>query len=171
MEPAASPQTQLLDHTETWRKIRRIAWQIYEQNATENTIYLAGISGRGYLFAQMLKNELAEIAELQVELIEVQLDKEAVRQTEITLQPALTAAEPVVVLVDDVLNSGRTIAHAMRPFLQKGVQKLQIAVLVNRNHLRYPVTPTFAGYTLATTLQQHIRAELDNKDALSVQLL
>ena len=66
----------------------------------------------------------------------------------------------VVIIVDDVLNSGKTLIHSLRPFLEADVKKISTALLVDRDHKRYPVATDFVGLTLSTTTHEHIVADL-----------
>jgi pyrimidine operon attenuation protein/uracil phosphoribosyltransferase len=61
-----------------------------------------------------------------------------------------------VILFDDVLNTGKTLIYAMHPFLQQDIKSIQVAVLVDRNHHRFPVAADYIGLSLQTTLQDHV---------------
>ena len=71
-----------------------------------------------------------------------------------------------IVIVDDVLNSGRTLAYAMNPFLNAEIKKIEVAVLVNRSHPSFPIMPTYTGLELATTLSEHVEVVLGKKAAV-----
>ncbi|MGB5982040.1 MAG: phosphoribosyltransferase family protein [Nonlabens sp.] len=152
--------TQILDHNEILHKNRRIAYQIAEVFSEESDIILAGISGQGYLFAEMLAETLVDICSLDVTLCKVEIDKKS------PLEPISTSLELEnisngnVVLCDDVLNSGTTLIYAIRHLLQVPLKKFKTAVLVNRNHKKYPVKADFKGISLSTTLENHIKVNL-----------
>jgi pyrimidine operon attenuation protein/uracil phosphoribosyltransferase len=74
-----------------------------------------------------------------------------------------------VVLVDDVLNTGRTLIYAMVPFLAAKVKSIQVAVLVDRNHHSFPVNADYKGISLQTTLQEHVTVVME-KRKISVYL-
>ncbi len=155
----------VLNGPQVSQKIRRIAYEMYENNFSEKTIVLAGIDGQGYLFAQLLQKELKKISELNVILLKVRLDKSAKTQTEVVIGGELKEAKKrAVIIIDDVLNTGRTIAYAFKPFLEIEVKKIEVAVLVNRRNTLFPVLPTYTGYELATTLSDHVEVKL-GKDA------
>jgi pyrimidine operon attenuation protein/uracil phosphoribosyltransferase len=155
----------VLDATQVSQKIRRIAYEIVESNFAEKSIVLAGIDGQGYLFAQFLQKELRRISDQNVTLLKIKLDKSSKTQTEIAIGGDLKEArKKSVIVIDDVLNTGRTIAYAFKPFLEIEVKKIEVAVLVNRSNTLFPVAPTYTGYELATTLSDHVEVKL-GKDA------
>lgn len=155
----------VLDPEQIRQKIRRIAYEIYENNFEEDPLVLAGIEGQGYLFASMLQQELLKISGKEIKLVKISLDKFAPAQSEIGLDCSLKTLEGnAIILADDVLNTGRTLAYSLKPFLQNKIKKLEIAVLVNRSHSSFPVQARYTGYELATTLTEHIRVVLEGDD-------
>ncbi|WP_207432520.1 phosphoribosyltransferase family protein [Sabulibacter ruber] len=151
-------ENRILDHHQILQKIKRMAFEIYERNFEEKQLVLAGIHENGYFLAQTLARELQEISPLQVQLAGVSLHKTEPLTHDIQIEPALSSlANTPVVLVDDVLNTGKTLAYTLREFLDKGCKKLEIATLINRHHPQYPISATYTGYSLATTLHEHIR--------------
>jgi pyrimidine operon attenuation protein/uracil phosphoribosyltransferase len=157
----------VLDDGQVKQKIRRMAYQIYENNFPEKTIVLAGIDGQGYGLAQLLGKELQGISSLEVVIVKVVLDKQAHEKSEVTLDMRLEdLRRKPIILIDDVLNSGRTLAYAMKPFLTIEVKKIEVAVLVNRSHPRFPMQPTYTGYELSTTLMEHVEVVLGKKSAV-----
>ncbi|MSQ78678.1 MAG: phosphoribosyltransferase [Flavobacteriaceae bacterium] len=145
----------ILTHQQIDQKLTRLAWQIYEQNIDADSIVLAGIADMGYVLAELLANNLRDISPLKVELLKVELDKKNPNE-DATIVYGKAAENQAVVLVDDVLNSGRTLAYAALPFLKRNCRPIQICVLVNRNHRSFPVSADFVGLSLATTLQEHV---------------
>ncbi|WP_210466317.1 phosphoribosyltransferase family protein [Rufibacter roseolus] len=151
-------ENRILDHHQILQKIKRMAFEIYEQNFEEKQLVLAGIHENGYFLAQALAQELREISPLEVQLVGVSLHKTEPLTHDIQVEPSLsTLTHTPVVLVDDVLNTGRTLAYTLREFLEKDCKKLEIATLINRHHPLYPISATYTGYSLATTLREHIR--------------
>ena len=151
----------VLDEAQIKQKIRRIAYEIHENNFAEDQLVLAGIEGQGYLFAQVLQQEIEKIADKKILLVRISLDKQAPSQSAISLDhPVEDMQGQVIILADDVLNTGRTLAYSLKPFLQNPVKKLEIAVLVNRSLTTFPVQAKYTGYELATTLSDHIEVVL-----------
>ncbi|WP_420149283.1 phosphoribosyltransferase family protein, partial [Spirosoma sp.] len=139
-------------------------FQIYENNFEETDLLLAGIAGEGYVLAQALTQELQTIAPFSVRLIQLNLDKSQRTQPPVLPElPDMNYADMVVIVVDDVLYTGRTLAFSLQPFLSVPLRKLQVAVLVDRNHPRYPVAADYKGYELSTTLTEHVDVVLSDE--------
>lgn len=162
--------TQILTADQLRQKIRRIAFQIYENNFDESALVLAGVVGEGFVFAQALVLELRQIAPMPVSLLKIELDKTQSAQPAVTISPDTDFEDKVVIVADDVLNSGRTLAFALQSFLSVPVRKLQVAVLVDRNHPRYPVAADYRGYALSTTLAEHVEVVLSDTQRVGVYL-
>lgn len=153
----------ILSHEEINHKIRRIGYQIYESNLDEKEIVIAGITDNGFVFAKKLKKILEKISGKKVILCEVFIDKNNPHTEVRTSIDEKDYRNKSVVLVDDVLNSGTTLIYGVKHFLNVPLKQFKTAVLVNRNHKKYPVKADFKGLSLSTTLQEHIRIELDGK--------
>jgi pyrimidine operon attenuation protein/uracil phosphoribosyltransferase len=154
-------KTLILNSKQIEQKTNRIAYQIYENNHDEKEIIIAGIAGNGYLFAQRLADTVKKISPLKVNLIEISVNKKNPLASEITI--ALSEKEltnKVIILVDDVLNSGKTLIFGAKPFLVAPVKRLTTAILVDRGHNRYPIKADLVGLSLSTTLHEHISVEL-----------
>jgi pyrimidine operon attenuation protein/uracil phosphoribosyltransferase len=163
--------TEVLNHKQVGQKITRMAFEIYERNLhTSGGIVVAGITGMGTILGHLLATELRRISPLQVEEVEVLLDKQAVTATEIQLSSPTALKGKTIILVDDVLNTGKTLVYALKPFLEHEVEKIEIAVLVNRSHGLFPVKPDYTGFELATTYNEHIRVDFAGNN-YSVHLL
>ena len=153
--------TPVLQEAQIRQKVRRIAFEIYENNFNEEELLLVGVDGQGYSFAQMLHEQLLQISPLKVTLIRLELNKFAPSQSDILLHGAPESLHnKTIILADDVLNTGRTLAYSLKPFLQQPIRKLEIAVLVNRSHTTFPMQAKYTGYELATTLSEHIDVQL-----------
>lgn len=157
----------ILDSAQVSQKIRRMAYEIYEHNFKEKTVVIAGIDGQGYALAKLLGKELESISPLTVKLVKVQLDKLAPQQSEVQLDCELKSLQKKsIILVDDVLNTGRTFAYGLKPFLDIEVKKIEIAVLVNRSHTLFPIHPQYTGYKLSTTIRDHVEVVLGKQTAV-----
>src|SRR5687767_8677436 len=157
----------ILDAAQVKQKIRRMAYEIYEHNFTEKTIVIAGIEGQGYVLAKLLAREVETISPLKIKLVKVSLDKLAPQQSEVALDTDLkTVNKKCIILVDDVLNTGRTFAYGLKPFLDIEVKKIEVAVLVNRSHTLFPVYPQYTGYELSTTITDHVEVILGAETAV-----
>ncbi|HEX9512137.1 MAG TPA: phosphoribosyltransferase family protein [Puia sp.] len=143
------------------KKLRRMAYEILENNPGEQKIILAGIRDNGSVIAGYIRSLLLEIAgqQLSIELISISLDKRNPR--EITLSQSLSFDDQVIIVVDDVASSGKTLLYAMKPFLEFHPRKIESLVLVGRTHKAFPVQPDYTGLSLSTTLQEHIYVEVE----------
>ncbi len=167
MSVSESTKTLILNTAQVNQKIRRIAYEIFENNFKEKSLVLAGIDGQGYSFAKLLATELEAITEIQLKVVKVTLDKLAPQQSEVVLDvETKELKKKCILLVDDVLNSGRTLAYGIKPFLATEVKKIEVAVLVNRSHTTFPIMPTYTGYQLTTMLNDHVEVVLGKKSAV-----
>lgn len=154
-------KTLILTGKQIEQKINRIAYQIYENNYDEKDIFIAGIAPNGYLLAKRIDEVLQKLSPIKTKLIEIVIDKENPLAADIKI--SVTDKElknKVIILVDDVLNSGKTLIFGAKPFLIAPVKRLTTVVLVDRGHNRYPIKADLVGLSLSTTLQEHITVEL-----------
>ena len=162
----------ILDAEQIRRKITRIAYEIYERNFEEEHLLVAGIIDRGYRLAERIcavldRDSTFTFDRKNLHLIQVALSKHDQLPAEVTIDyDKKQLAGKSVILVDDVLNTGKTLAHCVCPFLRYPIKKLETAVLVNRSHIQFPISVTYTGYALATTLHEHIEVVLDNQQAV-----
>ncbi len=158
-------QNKILSHVQIQHKIRRIAYQIYESNVSEKKIIIAGIVGGGLNFAKKLQTVLKDITTAEIVLCKVMMDKKDPIRSGVTMSiPESEYKNKSVVLVDDVLNSGTTLIYGVHHFLKTPLKQLKTAVLVNRNHKKYPVKADFKGISLSTSLQEHVKVEFKAKN-------
>jgi pyrimidine operon attenuation protein / uracil phosphoribosyltransferase len=143
------------------KKLRRMAYEILENNPGERQLILAGIRERGSVIARTIRRHLMEITggQLSIQLITVSLDKK--NPGPVTLSDRPEFDDRVVIVIDDVANSGKTLLYAMKPFLEFHPRKIEVLVLVERSHKAFPVQPDYTGLSLSTTLQDHINVEVD----------
>jgi pyrimidine operon attenuation protein / uracil phosphoribosyltransferase len=167
MTEITSEKTLVLDDGQVRKKISRMAYEIYENNFEEKSLILAGVDGQGYVLAQLLQKELQSISELTSTVVKISIDKNTPENSEVTLDvSAKELSKKNIILVDDVLNTGRILTYGMKPFLSLVVKKIEVAVLVNRSHSLFPVLPKYTGYELSTTLDDHIEVVLKKKFAV-----
>ncbi len=136
-----------------------MAFEILENNFGETHFILAGIRESGTAIAKKIQELLKEISGLESTLITVSLDKK--NPGEVTLNKPVSLNGQVIILIDDVSNSGKTLLYATKPFLSSAPKKIQTLVLVERSHNAFPVKPDYVGLSVATTLQEHIYVEVD----------
>ena len=158
------PKNIILDATAINNKLRRIAYQIYEANTTETEVVLAGIDVNGYILAKKLKTILSKISPITPVLCKIEIDKKDPRKAIKTSVKPEDYQNKSVVLIDDVLNSGTTLIYSVKHFLDVPLKQFKTAVLVNRNHKKFPVKADYKGISLSTSLHEHVQVDLDGKD-------
>lgn len=155
---------QILNTAQIRQKIKRIAFEIYEQNHNVDQLVIAGIDDMGLKLSELIKAEVENISDLRCHLVRIDIDKEATSQPLVEYSQLPELSDFTLIIVDDVLNSGKTMVHAFDPFLKKNVRKIQTAVLVNRSHKRFPIAVDYKGLELATTIQEHIEVQLTDSE-------
>ena len=151
----------VLDKEAIGRKMKRMALQVAEQNIDAKELIIAGIAGNGEIVAKCLMEDLEKIASFNTHFVQVHLFKK--EPLEVSLIPAADMNQKVVILVDDVANTGKTMLYALKPFLAANPKKIQTLVLVERSHKLFPVQTDYAGLSIATTLQEHIAVEVEGE--------
>jgi pyrimidine operon attenuation protein/uracil phosphoribosyltransferase len=154
-------QVLILDKQQIEQKINRIAYQILEDNLGEKEIVLAGIWDRGYKLALRLQNVLTQIADFKITLLRVDLEKQNSKLVAKTDLGENEWKNKVIILVDDVLNSGKTLAYGLGVFLNTPHKKIRTVVLVDRSHKIFPIATDFVGLELATILKEHVDVVMD----------
>lgn len=139
-------------------KLRRMAFEILERNNGTTTIFIAGIKENGFVVAQQLKLILEEISALHITLIEINIDKSNLLLCSIPTNTMIK--DQVLVVVDDVVNSGKTLLYSILPFLPLSPKHIQTLTLVERSYKTFPVHVDYVGVSLATTLRDHICVEV-----------
>ena len=161
----ADEKTLILTSEQIDQRIIRMAYEIYEHNIDRKKIILAGVSDNGFKIANLIDAQLSTISDIQTNIVKVDINKEQPLKEEI--QIPLTKKElqnQSVVIVDDVLNSGRTVAFVLKAFLDVHVKKTEVGTIVNRSHKSFPIYPKYVGYELATTINEHVEVVVEGKN-------
>lgn len=155
----------ILTHQQIQHIVKRIAYQIYESNVYEKEIVVAGINGGGLSFAEKIAAILKKITDADIVLCRMDMDKKNPLKSGVTTSiPEEGYRNRSIVLVDDVLNSGTTLIYGTHHFLKTPIKQLKTAVLVNRNHKKFPIKADFKGISLSTSLNEHIKVEFRSKN-------
>jgi pyrimidine operon attenuation protein/uracil phosphoribosyltransferase len=160
-------QNIFLNNDQIENKIRRIAYQIYETFADEPEIIIAGIADNGYILAQKINSVLKEISNIKAILCEVKIDKKNPFYPITTSITKEIYQNKNIVLVDDVLNSGSTLIYGVKHFLEVPIKKFKTAVLVDRNHKKFPVKADFKGVSLSTSSKEHVHVVFENETSFA----
>ena len=157
-----SAENLILNKQQIQQKISRMAYEIYENNYLEKKLYVAGIPS-GYKLAKLLAKELKNISPFEITLLKIEISNEKIgsKSIKVDCDPEDLKGE-VLILVDDVLHTGKTFLRSLRPFLDAEVKKIETVVLVDRSHKLFPISSDYVGYELSTTLNDHIEVVLDS---------
>ena len=131
-----------------------MAFQVAERNADCDSLVIAGVGGNGVVVAQAVIKELQQIIQCPVEFLTISIDKNNPLNTSIDKQ--LNYDDRTIIVVDDVVNSGRILLYALKHFLLHQPKSIQTLVLIERSHKLFPVHNDYVGLSIATTLQEHI---------------
>lgn len=155
----------LLNAVQIQQKVNRLAIEILENNCHEEELILAGINNNGMAFAELLHHAMTKITLVQPDIKLTQLKLNPANPIEEDVKMGIGFEEvrnKVVIVIDDVANSGRTLQYAMMPILKVIPKKIELAVLVDRTHKSFPVSPNYMGMQLNTTLKNNIDVKIRN---------
>jgi pyrimidine operon attenuation protein/uracil phosphoribosyltransferase len=158
---------QILSASKIERILHRMAFEIWEKNFDCDRIILAGISKKGPKLAKMIEKKLKQVnCDKEIAQLEISINKDKPTVESVVMSSEYTPNEnDVVIVVDDVLYTGSTMIHAVVPFIEKGFRKVQVAVLVFRDYLRFPIKADFVGISLASTTQEHVDVSLEENNS------
>jgi len=156
----------ILNKEQIEQKITRIAYQIWEDNLNEKEVVIAGIADHGYTLARRIKAVLEQISGIEVLLIKIKIDKTSSKLQAQADNSLEKCSGKVVILVDDVLHSGRTLAYGLGVFIDFPLKKLRTSVLVDRSHRKFPVSSDYTGLQLSTVLKEHVDVVLNEEEAV-----
>ena len=158
----------VLDKERISRKLRRMALEVAEQNIEENQLLIAGIEGNGEIVAKCLAKDLKELAGMDTDSITIRLNKKD--PMEVSFDRSIDFNNKVIIIVDDVANTGKTMLYALKPFLNAHPKKIQTLVLVERSHKLFPIQTDYVGLSITTTLQEHIEVEVQGETVVGAWL-
>ena len=158
-------ENKIKDSKDILSSIKRIAFQVYEANLEEKSLVIVGVGIRGSLLSEMLGQAIIAISDLKLTYINLTIDKgKPYNNIQINI-PLGNLKNPSLVIVDDVLNTGSTLIHAVSFFLQIPVKRIKTVVMVNRNHKKFPIKADFKGISLSTSVNEHITVELEGESS------
>lgn len=165
-------KTKILDAVQINQKMNRMVYQIYESNFGEKELLIVGIDGNGYKLAKEIYQRLKNVCDIKINLGKIKLNKsEPWKKSPVIDFVEKDYINKNILIIDDVLNSGKALMYATRLFLDKPVKKLNTLVLVDRSHTKFPIKADFVGLSLSTTLQEHIEADFSKKGKEAVFLI
>lgn len=150
----------ILNHTQTQQKITRIGHELIENCFEQEEVFIGGIKGNGFLLAKALGDIIKDNSAIKVTCFDISINKTEPWSEPITLGIDQTELKKgYIILVDDVINSGKTLQYALVKFLEQPTKAIKTVVLVDRKHRRYPVKANFVGLSLSTTLQDRVQVD------------
>ena len=157
----------ILNDRQIRQKIKRLAIEILEHNLGETEIIMAGLNNNGLAFAQLIIDALMPIKPDAMDITLTRIRLNAANPVEYVPEIEMPEAElegKVLILVDDVANTGRTVFYALRPLLRVLPRRVEMAVLVDRKHKMFPIQPDYVGISLYTTLKDNIEVHLESEE-------
>ena len=157
-------EKKILDKEKIQEKIKRISYEIYEENFEDKSILICGIEKNGSIIAKRIIKELESICDINIEFISINLNKKKPLNTVEIKSSKNNIKNKSIVLIDDVSNTGKTLIYVIKELIKFEPKKINTAVLVNRDHTLFPIKINFIGLSLSTSIKSHIEVKLSNKD-------
>ena len=142
---------------------KRIAYQIFESNINNKEIFLLGIADNGFVFAKEIEKNLSKITQIKITTLKLEVDKNKPGNKIFLDFKVKNLENKSLVVVDDVLNTGLVLAHALKFLLTVYIKQIKIAVLVNREHNKFPIKADFKGISLSTSVNETVKVNLNGK--------
>ena len=157
-------EKKILDKEKIQEKIKRISYEIYEENFEDKSILICGIEKNGSIIAKKIIKELESICDIKIEFMSINLNKKKPLNTVEIKSSKNNIKNKSIVLIDDVSNTGKTLIYVIKELIKFEPKKINTAVLVNRDHTLFPIKINFIGLSLSTSIKSHIEVNLGNKD-------
>ena len=158
----------ILEQDQIDKIIKRIAYQILENNSEELEIFLIGIKNNGYILAELIYHQLKHISNLNITLYSIQINKkDPLKGIEHNFDLKKMKNKSIV-LIDDVLNSGRTLLYGVKFLLNIPLSNFNTAVLIDRNHKKYPIKIDFKGISLSTSIEENVSVIFEKNNAFAI---
>ena len=157
-------EKKILDKEQIQEKIKRISYEVYEENFDDKSILICGIEKNGSIIAKRVIKELESICDIKIEFISINLNKKKPLNTVEIKSSKNNIKNKSIILIDDVSNTGKTLIYVIKELIKFEPKKINTAVLVNRDHTLFPIKINFIGLSLSTSIKSHIEVKLSNKD-------
>jgi pyrimidine operon attenuation protein/uracil phosphoribosyltransferase len=154
---------EILNKKDIDQKITRLAHQIIENTFEIEQLFIGGIKGNGEILAKEITKIIQGNSNQKITSFNISLNKNEPWSEPIELSiPQNTLKHGYILLVDDVLNSGKTMQYALIKLLEQATTAIKTVALVDRQHRRYPIKADFVGLSLSTTLKERVTIDLSN---------
>ena len=158
----------ILEQDQIDKIIKRIAYQILENNSEELEIFLIGIKNNGYILAELIYHQLKQISNLNVILYSIQINKKDPLKSIEHNFDLKKMKNKSIVLIYDVLNSGKTLLYGVKFLLDIPLSNFNTAVLIDRNHKKYPIKIDFKGISLSTSIEENVSVVFEKNNAFVI---
>lgn len=156
----------IFNNKDIHNKIKRISLEVYEEVFNDKKLTVFGISKNGYEIAKKIKNFLEEYTNLEINIYKI----DVLKSDEIKIEEKYEINNSTVLLVDDVMQSGKTLQFVISNLIKFNPSKIKTSVIVNRDQTLFPVKVDFSGVKLSTSVNEHVDFIVDDKKEFSVFL-
>ena len=155
-------KTEVLDQDQILRICNRFAFQILENSIDSNVIHIIGIKEKGFDIAKIVERELKSITKKNISLSSIKIDKKNPKDSVLS-DSNLNKNIDTIFLIDDVLNTGKTLIYSLSFLLKFSFKSIKTLVLIDRNHKQFPIKVDYKGISLSTNINDNIKLMNDNK--------
>ena len=155
-------KTEVLDQDQILRICNRFAFQILENSIDYDVIHIIGIKEKGFDIAKIVERELKSITKKNISLSSIKIDKKNPKDSVLS-DSNLNKNIDTIFLIDDVLNTGKTLIYSLSFLLKFNFKSIKTLVLIDRNHKQYPIKVDYKGISLSTNINDNIKLLNDNK--------
>ena len=161
-------KNKILNTDQIKKIVKRIAYQIQENNLEYSEIILIGVYNNGYMLAKIIEKELKQISKSSIELISIKINKKnPLDKIDLDCKKEYLKNKSIV-LIDDVLHTGRTLIYCVKHLLDMSPINFNTVVLVDRNHKKFPIKVDFKGISLSTSMSEHVDVVFEKNESYVV---
>ena len=158
-------KNKILNTNQIKKIVKRIAYQIHENNLEYPEIILIGVHKNGYTLAEKINKELKQISKSNIKLVSIKINKKnPLEEIELDCKKEYLKNK-VIVLVDDVLHTGKTLIYCVKHLLEITPKNFNTVVLIDRNHKKFPIKVDFKGISLSTFINDHVEVVFEDNNS------
>ena len=160
-------KTEVLNQDQILRICNRFAFQILENSIDSDVIHIIGIKEKGFDIAKIVERELKSITKKNISLSSIKIDKKNPKDSVLS-DSNLNKNIDTIFLIDDVLNTGKTLIYSLSFLLKFNFKSIKTLVLIDRNHKQFPIKVDYKGISLSTNINDNIKLLNDNKELKAI---
>jgi pyrimidine operon attenuation protein/uracil phosphoribosyltransferase len=161
-------KNKILNTNQIKKIVKRIAYQIHENNLEYPEIILIGVHKNGYTLAEKINKELKQISKSNIKLFSIKINKKnPLEEIELDCKKEYLKNK-VIVLVDDVLHTGKTLIYCVKHLLEITPKNFNTVVLIDRNHKKFPIKVDFKGISLSTFISDHVEVVFEDNNSYAI---